>query len=97
MGKHTMDRRNFVKTMGALAGATAVAGCNSSSGESSNGTGDSSDKNLGERVPSMACPYWSDVGRASTCEEQLATQNDPDEIGRIRVCPECGTEWKEVG
>jgi len=33
----------------------------------------------------------------ATCEEQLATKNDPEEIGKVRVCPECGTEWKELG
>jgi DNA-directed RNA polymerase subunit RPC12/RpoP len=31
------------------------------------------------------------------CGEQLATENDPDEIGTVRVCPECGTKWKQVG
>jgi|AntRauTorcE11898_2_1112593.scaffolds.fasta_scaffold123647_1 DNA-directed RNA polymerase subunit RPC12/RpoP len=31
------------------------------------------------------------------CEEALATENDPDQVGKVRVCPECGTEWKEVG
>lgn len=33
----------------------------------------------------------------SACEEQLATENDPDEIGQVRVCPECGRKWKKVG
>jgi len=31
------------------------------------------------------------------CGEELATQAKPDEVGRVRVCPECGREWKEVG
>lgn len=31
------------------------------------------------------------------CDEALETKNDPDKIGRIRVCPECGREWKKVG
>jgi NAD-dependent SIR2 family protein deacetylase len=31
------------------------------------------------------------------CDEQLDTKNDPDELGRVRICPECGREWKEVG
>jgi NAD-dependent SIR2 family protein deacetylase len=31
------------------------------------------------------------------CQEYLDTENDPDEVGRVRVCPECGREWKEVG
>ena len=31
------------------------------------------------------------------CGEELGTQNDPDEVGKVRVCPECGSQWKEVG
>jgi NAD-dependent SIR2 family protein deacetylase len=31
------------------------------------------------------------------CDEQLDTKHDPDELGRVRVCPSCGREWKEVG
>ena len=31
------------------------------------------------------------------CGEELATKNDPDEIGTVRGCPECGREWKKVG
>ena len=31
------------------------------------------------------------------CGEVLKSQNDPYEIGTVRVCPECATEWKEVG
>jgi len=31
------------------------------------------------------------------CGEQLATENDPSEVGKVRICPECGREWKEVG
>lgn len=31
------------------------------------------------------------------CDEVLKSENDPDEIGTVRVCPECGREWKEVG
>jgi peptide subunit release factor 1 (eRF1) len=31
------------------------------------------------------------------CDVHLDTKNDPDEVGRVRVCPECGQEWKEVG
>lgn len=33
----------------------------------------------------------------TACEEILETRNDPDEVGRVRVCPECATEWREVG
>jgi predicted RNA-binding Zn-ribbon protein involved in translation (DUF1610 family) len=31
------------------------------------------------------------------CGEELATRNDPDELGTVRACPECGTEWKKIG
>lgn len=31
------------------------------------------------------------------CEEELGTRNDPDEIGSVRFCPECGREWQKVG
>jgi NAD-dependent SIR2 family protein deacetylase len=33
----------------------------------------------------------------SDCEKKLGTKNDPDEIGTVRVCEECGGEWKELG
>lgn len=31
------------------------------------------------------------------CGETLATENDPDKLETIRVCPECGKQWKKVG
>lgn len=31
------------------------------------------------------------------CGERLKTRNDPDEIGSVRYCPECGREWKQIG
>lgn len=31
------------------------------------------------------------------CEEQLETKNDPDEIGTVRRCPECGEAWRQIG
>ena len=31
------------------------------------------------------------------CEMALKTKNDPDEIGSVRLCPECGSEWREIG
>ncbi|ACV11372.1 conserved hypothetical protein [Halorhabdus utahensis DSM 12940] len=31
------------------------------------------------------------------CEEELTTENDPEEVGSVRVCPGCGREWKQVG
>lgn len=30
------------------------------------------------------------------CEEELKTDNDPDKVGTVRVCPECGRQWKEL-
>lgn len=30
------------------------------------------------------------------CEEDLKSENDPDEVYTVRVCPECGSEWKEL-
>lgn len=33
----------------------------------------------------------------SECGEELDTTNDPDAVGRVRMCPECGQKWKEVG
>lgn len=33
----------------------------------------------------------------SPCGEQLDTTSDPDEIGKVRRCPECDTEWRQLG
>ena len=33
----------------------------------------------------------------ASCGEQLDTTSDPDEIGKVRRCPECGTEWRQLG
>jgi DNA-directed RNA polymerase subunit RPC12/RpoP len=33
----------------------------------------------------------------TACEEEVNTENDPDEIHKVRVCPECGERWKELG
>ena len=30
------------------------------------------------------------------CEKALKSKNEPEEIGTVRVCPECGREWKEL-
>ncbi|WP_330166484.1 HVO_0758 family zinc finger protein [Halobacterium sp. KA-4] len=30
------------------------------------------------------------------CDEQLVTKNEPDEVGSIRACPECGQEWRQL-
>jgi len=32
----------------------------------------------------------------AACDERLKKQNDPDEVFSVRICPECGTEWKEL-
>lgn len=32
----------------------------------------------------------------TNCNTELATRNDPDEIGKVRVCPDCETEWQEM-
>ncbi|WP_262175675.1 HVO_0758 family zinc finger protein [Haloarcula laminariae] len=32
----------------------------------------------------------------SNCGEELGTDNDPGEIGKQRVCPECGRSWTEL-
>ncbi|MFB6146981.1 MAG: HVO_0758 family zinc finger protein [Halobacteriaceae archaeon] len=33
----------------------------------------------------------------ASCETELKTQNDPDEVGSVRVCPECGEQWRQLG
>lgn len=30
------------------------------------------------------------------CGSQLGTRNDPNEVYTIRVCPECGKQWKQL-
>lgn len=32
----------------------------------------------------------------ASCGEQLATENEPEDVGKVRVCPGCGREWQEV-
>ena len=32
----------------------------------------------------------------TTCGEDLATENDPDELGVIHNCPSCGNAWREL-
>ena len=38
-------------------------------------------------------------GRLSctSCGKELNSRNDPDEVGTVKRCPECGTEWRELG
>lgn len=31
------------------------------------------------------------------CGVQLKLRDDPDEVGAVRVCPECGREWRRIG
>ncbi len=30
------------------------------------------------------------------CETRLARTDDPDELGAVRSCPECGREWQQL-
>ena len=32
----------------------------------------------------------------SDCGDSLKKTNDPDEVFALRICPNCGTEWKEL-
>ena len=34
--------------------------------------------------------------QCSVCESELKTLNDPEEVGTVRVCPDCDSEWKEI-
>lgn len=38
-------------------------------------------------------------GRLSctSCGVDLKSRNDPDEVGTVKHCPECGREWRELG
>jgi len=31
------------------------------------------------------------------CEVTLQTEDDPDELHTVRVCPECGRRFKQLG
>jgi len=31
------------------------------------------------------------------CEEPLDTRSDPETIGKVRQCPDCGREWEQIG
>ncbi|MEZ3115266.1 HVO_0758 family zinc finger protein [Halobaculum sp. MBLA0147] len=35
--------------------------------------------------------------QCGTCGADLSTEDDPDEVYTVRVCPECGDEYKELG
>lgn len=30
------------------------------------------------------------------CEQTLSTENSPDEVFTVRICPDCGKKWKEL-
>ena len=30
------------------------------------------------------------------CEEELNKRSDPDGVGSLRACPECGAKWREL-
>ncbi|MFP4590241.1 MAG: HVO_0758 family zinc finger protein [Halobacteriales archaeon] len=30
------------------------------------------------------------------CEVGLRVVDDPDEVGTVRVCPSCGSRWREL-
>ena len=30
------------------------------------------------------------------CEKTLGTENSPDEVYTVRICPDCGKQWKEL-
>lgn len=32
----------------------------------------------------------------SDCGKVLKTKDDPEGVGTIRTCPECGGEWREL-
>lgn len=33
----------------------------------------------------------------SFCDEPLDTKSDPEEVWRVRRCPDCGREYKQIG
>jgi rRNA maturation endonuclease Nob1 len=35
--------------------------------------------------------------RCTACGESLETKDDPEGVGQIRSCPECGSEWRRLG
>lgn len=32
----------------------------------------------------------------AACGVSLAKRDDPDQLGMVRTCPECGREWEQV-
>ncbi|MFT4944210.1 MAG: rRNA maturation endonuclease Nob1 [Halovenus sp.] len=35
--------------------------------------------------------------QCAACEASLETRDDPDNVGQVRTCPECGSEWRRLG
>ena len=35
--------------------------------------------------------------QCTACGATLTTADDPDEVGTVRTCPECGTAWRQLG
>ena len=40
--------------------------------------------------------YTYDRLVCAECGKPLKTENDPDEIKTVRICPDCEAEWKEI-
>jgi predicted RNA-binding Zn-ribbon protein involved in translation (DUF1610 family) len=34
--------------------------------------------------------------QCAACGAGLDRRNDPDEVGAVRTCPDCGSEWREI-
>lgn len=32
----------------------------------------------------------------ASCDHPLKTEDDPDEVFSVRICPECDRRWKEL-
>jgi predicted RNA-binding Zn-ribbon protein involved in translation (DUF1610 family) len=35
--------------------------------------------------------------RCTACEQELAVDKDASDVHDVRSCPECDSEWKELG
>jgi predicted RNA-binding Zn-ribbon protein involved in translation (DUF1610 family) len=35
--------------------------------------------------------------RCTACDTTLGTEHDPDDVGTIRTCPDCGATWRHLG
>jgi predicted RNA-binding Zn-ribbon protein involved in translation (DUF1610 family) len=34
--------------------------------------------------------------QCEACGSHLSTRDDPEEVGSVRACPDCGREWHQV-